>query len=62
MPVLYPERTLGVIGVNTPNYPVPTTDVYRSLVDEDDKIYNLWFQEPGIAEDYLDKLQFDDYR
>ena len=30
MPVLYPERTLGVIGVNTPNFPVPTTTHYRT--------------------------------
>ncbi|MBW2363633.1 MAG: alpha/beta hydrolase [Deltaproteobacteria bacterium] len=55
MPVLYPDRTLGVIGVNTPNFPVPTTPIYRSLVDEDDKIYNLWFQKPGVAESFLDK-------
>lgn len=55
MPVMYPERTLGVIGVNTPNFPVPTTSVYRNLVDEDNKIYNLWFQEPDIAENFMDK-------
>ncbi len=55
MPVLYPERTSGVIGVNTPNFAVPTTPVYRSLVDEDDKIYNLWFQKPGVAESFLDQ-------
>jgi len=55
MPVLYPQRCLGVIGVNTPNYPMPTTDVYRSLVDEDDKMYNLWFQKPGVAENFLDE-------
>ena len=55
MPVLYPDRCLGVIGVNTPNFPVPTTDIYRSLVDEDDKMYNLWFQKPGIAENFLDQ-------
>jgi pimeloyl-ACP methyl ester carboxylesterase len=54
MPVLYPERTLGVIGVNTPNFPFPTTAVYRSLVDADDKMYILWFQEPGVAESFLD--------
>jgi pimeloyl-ACP methyl ester carboxylesterase len=55
MPVLYPERTLGVIGVNTPNFPFPTTAVYRSLVDADDKMYILWFQEPGVAESFLDE-------
>jgi pimeloyl-ACP methyl ester carboxylesterase len=55
MPVLYPERTLGVIGVNTPNFPVPTTTFYRTLVDEDDKLYNLWFQKPGVAEQLMDR-------
>jgi pimeloyl-ACP methyl ester carboxylesterase len=55
MPVLYPDRTLGVIGVNTPNFPFPTTKFYRSLVDDDDKMYILWFQEPGVAEGFLDQ-------
>jgi pimeloyl-ACP methyl ester carboxylesterase len=55
MPVLYPERTLGVIGVNTPNFPFPTTTLYRTLVDADDKMYTLWFQEPGVAEAFLDE-------
>jgi pimeloyl-ACP methyl ester carboxylesterase len=54
MPVLYPERTLGVIGVNTPYFPFPTTAVYRSLVDADDKMYILWFQKPGVAESFLE--------
>jgi pimeloyl-ACP methyl ester carboxylesterase len=55
MPVLYPERTLGVIGVNTPNFPFPTTARHRSLVDDDDKMYILWFQEPGVAESFLEE-------
>jgi microsomal epoxide hydrolase/non-specific protein-tyrosine kinase len=55
MPVLYPERTLGAIGVNTPNFPFPTTTLYRSLVDADDKMYILWFQEPDVAERFLDE-------
>jgi pimeloyl-ACP methyl ester carboxylesterase len=55
MPVLYPERTRGVIGVNTPNFPFPTTKFYRTLVDGDDKMYILWFQEPGVAESFLDQ-------
>lgn len=54
MPVLYPERTLGVIGVNTPNFPIPTTAHYRTLVGADDEAYILWFQEPGIAERFID--------
>jgi len=54
MPVLYPDRTLGVIGVNTPNFPFPTTAVYRGLVDADDEMYILWFQQPDVAERFLD--------
>jgi pimeloyl-ACP methyl ester carboxylesterase len=54
MPVLYPERTMGVIGVNTPNFPFPTTAVYRTLVDADEKMYILWFQEPCVAEVFLE--------
>ena len=57
MPVMYPEQTLGVIGVNTPNIPFPTTSVYRNLVDEDHQIYNLWFQEPGVAEAFLESRE-----
>ncbi|MCP4006674.1 MAG: alpha/beta hydrolase [bacterium] len=54
MPVLYPERTLGVIGVNTPNFPVPTTAHYRTLVSADDEAYTLWFQTPDVAERFVD--------
>ena len=54
MPVLYPERTLGAIGVNTPNFPFPKTERYRARVDHDDKDYILWFQKPGVAEEFLD--------
>jgi pimeloyl-ACP methyl ester carboxylesterase len=54
MPVLYPDRTLGAIGVNTPNFPFPSTKFYRNLVDDDDKMYILWFQKPGVAESFLD--------
>ena len=55
MPVIYPERTLGVIGVNTPNFPFPTTEFYRTLVNDDDDMYILWFQRPGVAESFLDE-------
>jgi len=54
MPVLYPERTLGVVGVNTPNFPVPTTAHYRTLVGSDEEAYILWFQEPDVAERFVD--------
>lgn len=55
MPVLYPERVLGVIGVNTPNFPFPTTAFYRTLFAKDDDLYILWFQTPGTAEQFLDE-------
>ncbi len=55
MPVAYPDRTAGVIGVNTPNVPMPRTSVMRLAVPDDEKLYILWFQEPGVAEGVLDK-------
>jgi pimeloyl-ACP methyl ester carboxylesterase len=54
MPVLHPERTAGVIGINTPYVPFPRTDVMRMLTGgDDDKLYILWFQEPGVADPVL---------
>jgi non-specific protein-tyrosine kinase len=55
MPVLYPDRILGVIGVNTPNFPFPTTTFYRTLFAKDDDLYILWFQPPGAAEQFVDE-------
>ena len=58
MPVLHPDRCAGVIGVNTPylpRSPMPPTQVMRALVGgQDEKLYLLWFQEPGVAEAVLD--------
>ncbi len=58
MPVLHPERTAGVIGVNTPytpRSPVAPTAMMRTLVGgKDERMYILWFQEPGVAEGVLD--------
>jgi pimeloyl-ACP methyl ester carboxylesterase len=62
MPVLHPERTAGVIGVNTPYMPFPSTDVLRQMYPDEDRLYILWFQRPGIAESVLDahpRLVFD---
>lgn len=54
MPVLHPERTAGVIGVNTPYVPFPTTDVLRMIAGgQDEKLYILWFQKPGVADPVL---------
>jgi pimeloyl-ACP methyl ester carboxylesterase len=54
MPVLHPNRTAGVIGVNTPYKAFPTTDMLRMVFPDDDKLYILWFQKPGVAEAVLD--------
>ena len=58
MPILHPDRTAGVIGVNTPymaRTAIPPTQMMRMLAGGDDtKIYILWFQEPGVAEAVLD--------
>ena len=59
MPTLHPDRTLGVIGVNTPHMarsPLPPTQALRMVAGDDpDSIYILWFQEPGVAEGVLDR-------
>jgi len=58
MPILHPDRTAGVIGVNTP-YTARTAmapmEMAKALVGGDiEKMYMLWFQEPGVAEGVLD--------
>jgi pimeloyl-ACP methyl ester carboxylesterase len=57
MPVLHPGRCLGVVGVNTPylpRSPLPPTAMFRALVGgDDDRLYILWFQRPGVADDVL---------
>ncbi|HUA36386.1 MAG TPA: alpha/beta hydrolase [Candidatus Binataceae bacterium] len=63
MPVLYPERTAGVIGVCTPYMAMPQTSFMRALVNnKEERFYILWFQEPGRAESVMDpkaRLIFD---
>lgn len=57
MPVLHPERTAGVVGVNTPYVPrgpKPPTELMRAMVGgHDERMYILWFQQPGVAEPVL---------
>jgi pimeloyl-ACP methyl ester carboxylesterase len=61
MPVLHPERCAGAVGVNTPYLPrsaVPPTRMMRMLVgapdgSRDEKMYILWFQQPGVADAVL---------
>ena len=56
MPLLHPERTAGVVGVCTPYVGIPATQIMRDAVGgEDDRYYILWFQTPGVAEDFLDR-------
>lgn len=55
MPVMHPDRTVGVIGVNTPYVPFPTTETLRKAFTEDERLYILWFQQPGVAEGVLDR-------
>jgi pimeloyl-ACP methyl ester carboxylesterase len=43
-----------MIGVNTPYVPFPTTDLLRAAFPDDEKLYMLWFQQPGVAEKVLD--------
>lgn len=58
MPILHPERTAGVIGVNTPYLPrgpiAPTKMMEAAAGGHPEKIYILWFQQPGVAEGVLD--------
>ena len=58
MAQLHPDRTAGVIGVNTPysaRGPVAPTEMMRRLFSDDEKMYILWFQKPGVAEAVLDR-------
>jgi pimeloyl-ACP methyl ester carboxylesterase len=58
MPYLHPDRVAGVVGVNTPlltRSPLPPTQLLRMMVGgRDEKMYMLWFQQPGVAEAVLD--------
>lgn len=54
MPVLHPDRCLGTAGVCTPYMAFPTTAVLSQLFPDPDRMYMLWFQQPGVAEAFLD--------
>ena len=55
MPLLHPDRCLGVAGVCTPYVAMPATDSMRATLGvPDENIYILWFQQPGVAEGVLD--------
>jgi pimeloyl-ACP methyl ester carboxylesterase len=51
MPLLHPERTAGIIGVNTPYFPrafAAPTAIFRQLFG--DNYYICHFQQPGVAD------------
>ena len=59
MPALHPGRVAGIVGVNTPYIPRPPIApmaMLRAMVGgQDEKMYMLWFQQPGVAEGVLDR-------
>jgi non-specific protein-tyrosine kinase len=54
MPVLHPERCLGVVGVNTPYTAFPATAALRLVFPDPEKLYILWFQQPEVPERVMD--------
>ncbi|WP_068278102.1 alpha/beta fold hydrolase [Aldersonia kunmingensis] len=57
VPLAYPERVAGVVGVSTPPVPrppAPPTQIWRRRVGES-FFYILYFQEPGIADTDLSR-------
>lgn len=54
MPLLHPDRCLGVIGVCTPYMPMPPTAVLRAVFPDPERLYILWFQDDGVAESVMD--------
>ena len=55
MPVLHPDRVLGVVGLCTPYMPFPSVAVHRALVGgEPERQYVVWFQQSGTAEREMD--------
>ena len=55
MPVLFPERCVGAVGVCTPYTAFPSTEFLKMMFGEDpEQMYMLWFQEPGVAEAKMD--------
>jgi pimeloyl-ACP methyl ester carboxylesterase len=55
---LHPDRVAAVVGMSVPPMPrshVPPTQAYRKMVGNDNFLYILYFQEPGVADAELDK-------
>jgi len=55
MPVLHPDRVLGVAGLCTPYMPFPSVARHLAVVGGDvERQYVAWFQTPGVAEAEMD--------
>jgi pimeloyl-ACP methyl ester carboxylesterase len=55
MPILHPERVLGVAGICTPYMPFPSVAQHLAIVDGAvERQYVAWFQLPGVAEAEMD--------
>ncbi|MEM9175043.1 MAG: alpha/beta hydrolase [Myxococcota bacterium] len=54
MPILHPERCLGVVGVNTPYTAMPSTATMRAIFAEPDDFYMLWFQQRDVPEKVIE--------
>lgn len=54
MPVLHPERCLGVIGVNTPYTAMLSTEMMQAAFPDPESFYMLWFQQPDVPEQFLE--------
>jgi pimeloyl-ACP methyl ester carboxylesterase len=56
MPVLHPDRVVGVAAACTPYMPFPSVAVHTDLVEGAiDRQYVAWFQQPDLAESYMDQ-------
>lgn len=56
MPVLHPDRVAGIAAACTPYIPFPSVAMHAALVNGDvERQYVAWFQQPGVAEAYMDK-------
>lgn len=56
MPVLHPDRVAGVAAACTPYIPFPSIETHLEAVGGDiERQYVAWFQQPGVAEAYMDQ-------
>jgi pimeloyl-ACP methyl ester carboxylesterase len=56
MPLLHPDRVLGIVGVNTPHMPrAPMDPIALMRAAYGDEMYIVYFQKPGVADAHLGK-------